>query len=563
MHHPSPPISSHHVYRLFMVVFVAILSAGFVGCGIAPEDMGQPSSEKNVQFSTSSHALTASSYEAEMEKACNKAKQLAASAGGHVLSHIEAQAAQKRCDDMTKRYDKYVEELAAWIHKEVNAENQPCWKKTTTTKHSVGLLRKNCGSRKLIGAFCYEHCKSGYRDVGTACEKPCPSGYTDDGLFCRRPTKITNRHYYNRGRYRCKSGYHQTSTACYQPCKSGYSGVGHNCVRWAKTVWKHRYYQGFWGSCKAGYHRVAWDCYKKCGSGWKDTGLTCLRPHHQYRRHVYGRNYGGCKRGYTGIGGRCYQNCPSGFRQYWMNHGQCIRTLHSFAQERYVRGPHTATCFSHQVEDAGLCYECPNNYKPAGPICYENCPSSHSVSCGVGVCATTSGQCAEFIAKAVLNVFSVALQAFKGAKYVYKGVKSIKDAAKAAKAADEAASVAGGLGAIKAGQKSKAWYKRVNDSYKKAVKELTDIMEANVVGRYALKVRKKYNEVPWAFKKAAKLYAKRMAKKAIDDEMAKDTSDLMKDIIKSIDPTGIAALLDTFVMPKCEENQLPAVPSLP
>lgn len=555
-----------------LFAFVTLITVSLVGCGVTPEDLDtQPS------FKTSSQALSSQTDIAtQMEEVCAKADTLMAAASkvGATPDVVDLfKVTSKRCKDLTAKIDNYVIALSDWATSGFNAQIQPCWKKTAPSKNGVGTVPGHCGSRKKIGLLCYDHCKPGYRDVGTACEKPCPRGYTDDGLTCRRPTTITNRSYYYRGRYSCKRGYHQTSTTCYQPCKSGYSGVGNKCVRWAKTVWKHKYHTGLWGSCRSGYRKVFWDCYRNCGSGWRDTGLTCLRPHHEYGRHVYGRNYGRCKSGYSGSGNRCLKNCPSGYRVYWMNHGQCIQTIHIFSQSRYVRAPHTATCNPGETNDAGLCYSCPSNYKPTGPVCYENCPTSHPTTCGFAVCATDQKQCDEFVKDAVVNVVGVALSFLPVGKIASKATSALKS--KLAKLGQKYKVGALDSALMKADKLNKKRAETVQ-ALREAAEALSKEIKTTLWGKFGSKIKVfltkqlanrldplKFKEslISGGLKKVMERALKRSALNIAKKHFAEDST--LKDLLVAADPTGIAAVVDTFNKPTCKENVFPPFPTNP
>jgi hypothetical protein len=144
---------------------------------------------------------------------------------------------------------------------------------------------------------------------------------------------------------------------------------------------------------KPNYDMVAGVAWQKCPPGFTDTGAHCLKP------SSYGRGVGyalwneqkcnnenkqgceksglmwypKCKEGFHPVGCCvCSPNCPKG----WTDIGV------SCQKGTYVTPPITPKCGKDQVNDAGLCYKkCGDGQYGVGPVCYKRCPLG-TMPCG-------------------------------------------------------------------------------------------------------------------------------------------------------------------------------------
>ncbi|MFO0696186.1 MAG: discoidin domain-containing protein [Polyangiales bacterium] len=141
--------------------------------------------------------------------------------------------------------------------------------------------------------------------------------------------------------------------------------------------------------CAGGYYGVGPVCWQACPSGWRDDGTACWLD-----ASIISANNSACPWydtcGLT-LAPHC-STCPSGY----VNDGcTCRRDAQMFYKGSYGRGAGSPmSCNSSLQYDAGLCYTpCANGYQGVGPVCWGQCPASAPVACGAG-CAVSQEACA-------------------------------------------------------------------------------------------------------------------------------------------------------------------------
>lgn len=227
----------------------------------------------------------------------------------------------------------------------------------------------------------------------------------------------------------CSGGKSNQNGLCYTACQAGYYGEGPVC----------------WQNCPAGFRNDGAFCGKpaaygrgggypwKFGDGFNDRGM--------YRRCQNSHGSGNCEKN----GAIVYPKCKSGF----YNVGCCVCSPNcqngmvdigvSCTKKSYGRGAGTIPngCNDGKVNQGGLCYTaCRTGYKGVGPVCWaENCPTRFPTKCGMG-CAVNSTECGWAIFDQVSSVgefvFNIATFGSGGA--------AAKGASTAAKTAGKAAS---------------------------------------------------------------------------------------------------------------------------
>lgn len=150
--------------------------------------------------------------------------------------------------------------------------------------------------------------------------------------------------------------------------------------------------------CKAGYTGVGPVCWQQCPSGYTDDGAFCRK-----NAEIISANNSSCpwydKCGLTFSKG-C-STCPSGYT----NDGcTCRKDAHIFAKSSYGRGVGSPmTCAAGKQEQAGLCYDqCRTAYDGVGPVCWAKCGGDYPFDCGAA-CATDAQACAEGLTNMALT----------------------------------------------------------------------------------------------------------------------------------------------------------------
>jgi hypothetical protein len=140
----------------------------------------------------------------------------------------------------------------------------------------------------------------------------------------------------------------------------------------------------------------------------------------------YGRGVGliptGCPEGKVNQAGLCYRPCSSGFKGVgpvcwahcagkYRDHGlTCYRNFFSwYFKKSYGRGAGTIPnqCYYNKENQAGLCYRpCSSGYYGVGPVCWKNCRESTPFDCGAA-CGSSRMVCAKKIFGMVKSVLMV------------------------------------------------------------------------------------------------------------------------------------------------------------
>jgi len=201
------------------------------------------------------------------------------------------------------------------------------------------------------------------------------------------------RHDYGRGvgtvlKVKCHSGEDQWGGLCYPKCRTGYSSV--LCCLCRKSDCEGMSTSSDGASCikPKPYGRgvgYPW----KFGDGFNDRGMfrRCERAHGRGNCEKYGLIvYPKCRSGFHAVGCCiCSPTCPSGYKDIG---SFCIKPV-------YGRGPGVSRlgCPSGKENNGGLCYyPCKSGYRGVGPVCWQNCPSSKRLNCGLF--CTSNKKCA-------------------------------------------------------------------------------------------------------------------------------------------------------------------------
>ena len=297
--------------------------------------------------------------------------------------------------------------------------------------------------------------------------------------------------------------------------------------------------------CKPGEDAKVTRCYTSCPAGMRDDGLFCakgapatspaypwiggdaLDDKGMFKRCQDKHGSGNCEKNglivyqkcaadKTRVGADiCSPKCPNGFADAGIS---CTKPSY----ERGAGIPPTM-CSNNRIADAGLCYNgCREKFDGVGPVCWGQCPANSPVQCGMG-CAATSDECALAITDQVVGVLSVignavaTVATFGGSTVAMVGVN-----------AGKAAAIAG----AKAGVASAA---------------------RNLAGNAA---KQGLNGGKEAIKKSIMTLAKEQGKAVTEaqaEQMARGAAGEDWDP-SSLDPTGIAGLVQAYNKPICGKN---------
>ena len=320
----------------------------------------------------------------------------------------------------------------------------------------------------------------------------------------------------------CPEGQEKDAGLCYRTCedigKEGWKGVGPVC----------------WQRCLPGFRDDGAYCFKPesygrgVGFPWKlgdkafslkNAEKRCEAKHGADQCEKSGAiYYPKCKPGYRAIGCCvCSPRCPSGMTDIGIS---CQKQ----SKGRGVGKP--MQCKKGQAYDAGLCYRpCKQNYHGVGPVCWQDCPDTQPVNCGAG-CAKNSSQCAEKTIAQVLAPLEIAANVAMAVTTGGAGNAAVS----AAKASARTAAKTAGKAAAKT-------------AVKNSTRTIAREMMPGVRAQLNKKLLKEYSEeiadeVCWNAAESLALAA-----------VANDSD--MKDVILSLDPTGIADVTEAYAKPKC------------
>lgn len=314
----------------------------------------------------------------------------------------------------------------------------------------------------------------------------------------------------------CKDPNRSVSEAlCYNKCPANSDGKGVQCV--AKCPQGLRD-DGAFTCLKQGEYGV--------GAGFAWNGADGLTDQGMFKRCEAASGGAGscekdgaivypkCRAGFQKVGCCvCSPICPQGFTNLGVG---CAKP----AVARGI-GSVPDACLAGKSFDAGLCYnQCNKGYDGVGPVCWGQCPRSHPVQCGLG-CATSQADCAKEMTEQVVSVLNVI--------GTVVGTVLTGGAATAVKAGATIAV----KNAIRQGVMAAA-----DEAAKKGVRTLITQSSKEAIKRNIMDLAKDQG------KALAEGQAENLAKIAVGEDFD----------YASLDPTGIASLVQAYNKPICKSN---------
>lgn len=325
----------------------------------------------------------------------------------------------------------------------------------------------------------------------------CPKGKEKDAGLCYPTCEDIGR-----------PGWKGVGPVCLQPCPQGYRDDGLYCFK-PKPYGRGTGYPWKFGDKPFNLNNAKKRCERRHGKG------NCEKSGAIY--------YPKCREGYRAIGCCiCSPRCPSGMTDIGIS---CQKG----SKGRGVGKP--MHCKETQQYDAGLCYKpCRKNYHGVGPMCWQNCPDTQPFGCGAG-CAASKGHCAGQTIKQVFAPLELALNVAGAVTTEGSANVAVKAAKTSAKTAAKAGRAAG------------------RATVKKSITAIANEMIGNIRAKLNKKLLKKYSkeiaeEVCWNA-------AESLAGAVLADDF--DT----KEILTTLDPTGIADVVEAFDKPKCSFDEDP------
>jgi hypothetical protein len=227
------------------------------------------------------------------------------------------------------------------------------------------------------------------------------------------------------------------------------------------------------------------------------------------RENQDGLCYVRCDGGFKGVGPVCWQTCPSD----WQDHpASCFKHIFNwYFKKSYGRGVgiFPTGCDGGRENQDGLCYpKCSDGFYGVGPVCWKRCSGAAPVDCGAA-CGSSSKVCVEKIFNMVQTVLEV-----------------VKNVAELVITLGGSAATKTATGALKAG------FKVAKNFIKKGLSKA-------------------------AFKKFMKSQGKKLGQVVVEStldqlyEGAIKAEDLALDIAAGMDPTGIIAVVQSFIHEIC------------
>lgn len=328
----------------------------------------------------------------------------------------------------------------------------------------------------------------------------------------------------------CPEDQEKDAGLCYRTCEDigrpGWKGVGPVC----------------WPRCPSGFRDDGAYCFKPDSYGrgvgfpWKigdkafdlsNARKRCERKHGEGQCEKSGAiYYPKCKEGYRAMGCCvCSPRCPSGMTDIGIS---CQKQ----SKGRGVGKP--MKCKKGQAYDAGLCYKpCKENYHGVGPVCWQDCPGTQPVNCGAG-CATHASQCADKTIRQVLAPLEVALNVAMAVTTGGSGNAAVNAAKASAKTAAKSASKA---------------------VAKETIRKSTKTIAREMLPDIRRKLTKKLHEYSDTI---ADEVCENAAETLAEAALANESPDT-KDLLMTLDPTGIANVADVFTNPKCGFDEEPPI----
>ena len=381
--------------------------------------------------------------------------------------------------------------------------------RTTPEPVSPSATRLNEAQRKILvtwalkelGKANHPYCwrRSYGRGVGVPVSS-CPKGKEKDASLCYPTCEEIG-----------KPGWKGVGPVCWQPCPQGYRDDGLYCFK-PKPYGRGTGYPWKFGDKAFSLKNAKKRCERRHGNG------NCQKSGAIY--------YPKCKPGYRAVGCCiCSPRCPSGMTDIGIS---CQKS----AKGRGVGKP--MHCKESQQYDAGLCYKpCRKNYHGVGPVCWQNCPDTQPFGCGAG-CAASKGQCAGQTIKQVFAPLELALNVAGAVTTGGSANVAVKAAKTSAKTAAKAGRAAG------------------RATVKKSITAIANEMIVNIRAKLTKKLLKKYS------KEIAEEVCWNAAESLAGAVLANDFD--TKEILITLDPTGVADVVKVFNKPKCGFDEDP--PSL-
>ncbi len=227
------------------------------------------------------------------------------------------------------------------------------------------------------------------------------------------------------------------------------------------------------------------------------------------RENQAGLCYTRCRDGYKGVGPVCWLRCPSG----WADHpASCYKHIFKwYFKSSYGRGVGIIPtgCDGGRENQAGLCYsKCSFGFYGVGPVCWKRCSGAASVDCGAA-CGSSSKVCVEKIFNMVQTVLEM--------------VKNIAEIVLSFGGSAATKTIAGAL---------KAGFKVAKNFIQKGLSKA-------------------------AFKKFMKSQGKKLGQAVAESTLdqlydgALKAEDLALDVAAAMDPTGIIAVVQSFIHEIC------------
>ena len=411
----------------------------------------------------------------------------------------------------------------------------------TDTNRVMTWIAKKVSAKRV--PYCYR--RSQTRGAGKPLSNQCAPGLDKSGALCYP---------------KCRSGYNGVGPVCWEKCAPGFKDIGAFCqkaksytrgagyVVWQKKKCERENRQGcekqgaiWYPKCRAGFSGRVTSCSQKCPAGQADTGTGC-------RKRSYGRTAGKPLA------------CRPGMQQ------------------------------GRKTERSGLlCYPtCKNrDYVGVGPVCWQQCPSQHSVGCGFG-CSVDKKTCASVVSDQVLSPIMavVSLATLGSTAAANAAAKTAKAGLGGAAAVAKASSKASKLGqtAIKVKKlinSAKAWTTvavggtknmqklikagkmiKIGKKYFKATKIIKaelDLFKTEFSREFVKQTSPEINaEIVRRFgPKGAEYIRQEWAKNHLTLMFEADAWATAKNVISlaSIaDPTGIASVVNAYMHPICKTS---------
>lgn len=206
----------------------------------------------------------------------------------------------------------------------------------------------------------------------------------------------------------CRPGQDRIGLLCYSQCPAGMKRFGLDCHSTCPQGMRDdglfcraaEYGRGAGYAWQIGDHAIAWE-----DKWWAGMTSRCERDHGAGKcERGAGIVYPKCAPGFTAFGANICRPSQPNCQALGMNPGVDL----SCAKKVLVGDPQVGICRPGQQGDAGLCYgNCSAGFSGAGPVCWGKCEGDFPFECGMG-CAVDEMACAMATTEQVVGVLSVA-----------------------------------------------------------------------------------------------------------------------------------------------------------